>query len=356
MFLKQSAFGLDLSDVSIKLALLEKEKGGIILTSYNRQEIPENVIEEGEIKKEDILIATIKQALAQTKGKPIKTRRCVVSLPETESFIRMVQLPKMKKEEIDEAIKWEAEANIPLSYEEIYLDWQIIKPPTNHQKQYDILIGALPKKLVDDYLTLLEKAELQPVVFEIESVATARALIENGLSIKPILIIDLGAKKTSFAIFSGRAIHFTASLPVSNISLIKTIAKNLNVDFATAKKLKFEIGLDKKTKKGKVFEALGPPLLELVKKIQEYIEFYNTHVPIKHTLDGQINKVLLCGGGANLAGLPSFLSKQLQLDVEVGNPWVNILKPPIKKIPEIPYEESIAFTTALGLALRGINL
>lgn len=356
IFTQPTAFGLDLSDLSLKIAYLKKERSGLVLASYGRQEIPEGVIDQGEIKKEEVLIEIIKKAIIEIRGLPLKTKYCVVSLPETEAFIHMIQLPKMKKEEIEEAVKWEAESHIPFSIDEVYLDWQIIKPISNHQDYNDILIGALTKKLVDPYLEVLKKADLKPFVFEIESIAIARALIKNNFSLKPIMIIDLGARRTSFIIFSGRAVHFTASLPISNNYLIEEIAKNLKVDKTEAKRVKFEIGLDKDKEGGKVFEALLPSLTELVKQIKKYIEFYYTHSLPGHFRDGEVSKILLCGGGANLIGLPLFLSRELKMAVEIGNPWVNILKSPPEKIPELPYEQSIAFTTALGLALRGQSL
>jgi Tfp pilus assembly PilM family ATPase len=64
---------------------------------------------------------------------------------------------------------------------------------------------------------------------------------------------------------------------------------------------------------------------------------------------------MLCGGGANLKGLPQFLSERLKIPVVCGNPWVNILKPPIKSIPELSYQESLTYVTALGLALRDVS-
>lgn len=346
-------FGLDLSDLSLKIAHLKKEKEGLVLASYGRAEIPEGVIEQGEIKKEEVLIQIIKKAISEIKGLPLKTKYCVVSLPETEAFIHLLQLPKMKKEEISEAVKWEAESHIPFPINEVYFDWQIIQPVRDGQDYYDILIGALSKKLVDPYLEVFKKAGLKPLVFEIESIAIARALVENNFSLKPIMIIDLGSRRTSFIIFSGRTVHFTASLAISNNYLIEEIAKNLKVDMTQAKRLKFEVGLDKNKEGGKVFEALLPSLTELVKQIEKYIEFYQTHSLPGHFKDGEVAKILLCGGGANLIGLTLFLSKELKTMVEIGNPWVNILKSSPEKIPELPYEQSIAYTTCLGLALRG---
>ena len=69
----------------------------------------------------------------------------------------------------------------------------------------------------------------------------------------------------------------------------------------------------------------------------------------------EVEKILLCGGGANLKGLANFLALELKSPVELGNPWINILPEPLKEIPELPYEKSLSYTSTLGLALRGIK-
>jgi Tfp pilus assembly PilM family ATPase len=63
-------------------------------------------------------------------------------------------------------------------------------------------------------------------------------------------------------------------------------------------------------------------------------------------------KIILSGQGSNLPGLVGFLASSLNTKVEIGNPWVNILKEEIKEVPDISFENSLGYTTALGLALK----
>lgn len=358
-FFQQSAFGLDLSDLSLKIIKLKKKGGEIALTSFCRKEIPRGIIEKGRIKKEEELIRIINEAMADVKGEPLKTKLCIVSVPEIEAFIRIIQLPLMKKEELEEAIQWEAEANIPMPLNEIYLDWQIIakrKPFESKSNDHqNILIGALSKKLVDDYLEIIKRAGLIPLSFEIESIATTRALIKNEFIQKPVIIVDLGAERTSFIIFSDSAVCFTSNLPIGNNKLVEMIAKTLNISQEKARCLKFEIGLDRTKKGEEVFSALVPSMTELTEKIKECVNFYQDHPLPDFFPAGQIAEIILCGGGANLIGLDNFIFSETKIKTRIGNPWINILAPDFKKIPELPYKESITYTTALGLALRGLT-
>jgi len=352
--LKPEAFGLDISDLSLKIAKLKKKKGLFSLASFGEMEITPGIIEGGEVKNKEELAKAIKEAISKVKGEKIKTKYVFCSLPEEKAFLQIIQMPMMKEEELKKAVYFEAENYIPLPMEEVYLDFQIVKPVLNHLDHFDVLIVAMPKEIVDSYVFSLKKANLVPAVLEIESQSIARALIKNEVSPSPLLLIDLGATRISFIIFSGYSLRFTSSIPISSQKFSQTISENLKISLADAEKLKIKYGLEGE-EGGKIFEVLKPLFKNSVKKIEDYLFYYHTHIHHEHLpLDSkEVEKIYLCGGGANLKGLTNFLSLELKIPVELGNPWVNILPEPLKEVPELSYEKSLAFATALGLALRG---
>ena len=390
--LKPESFGLDISDLSLKIIKLKKGRKFFTLSSFGKEEIEPGIIKGGEIKDEKKLAEIIKEAIKKVRGGKLKTNYVVASLPEEKAFLQVIQMPRLPEEDLKSAVIYEAENYIPTPLEEVYLDYQIVPPIYDHLDHLDILIAALPKKTVDPYLSALKLAGFVPKVLEIESLAIARALIKGGATTQPILLIDLGATRTSFIIFSGQSLRFTTSIPVSSTSFTEIISKNLGVTLAEAERLKIKYGLEEKIKinigdektnikkeRGKIFEALIPALIDLVQQIKRYLDYYQTHASHEHLPpttfqknnsnkhkpqkvvgglppDGKgISKIYLCGGGANLKGLCELLSLELKIPVEMGNPWVNILIKEKKEVPELSFEESLKYTTALGLALRGIR-
>jgi len=103
--------------------------------------------------------------------------------------------------------------------------------------------------------------------------------------------------------------------------------------------------------KGKTFEALIPGLVDLVQQIKRYLDYYQAHCSSFDLPSeiGKVKKIILSGGGANLAGLSDFLELEIGIPVEIGNPWINI-----GETKNFPKEKSLAFTTAIGLAQQGI--
>lgn len=363
--LKPEAFGLNISDLSLRVIKLKKRRKSLGLVSFNEAEIKPGIVEKGEIKNEKVLADTIKEAISKTEGEKIKTKYVVASLPEKKAFLQVIQMPLMEKEELKKAVYFEAENYIPLPIKEVYLDFQIVRPIVNHLDHFDILLVALPKEIVDSYVSCLKKAGLIPKVLEIESQAIARALIKNKVIPHPYLLIDFGKTDTNFIIFSGFSLRFTSSIPISSQKLTQSISHNLKVDLVKARELKIQYGLERSQLKNKnerregmkVFEAIAPLFEDLIKQIENYLTYYHTHVHHEHLpLDSkEVEKVLLYGSNANLKGLTDFLSLKLKIPVELGNPWVNILPEPLKEVPDLSYERSLSYTTALGLALRGVE-
>jgi len=353
--LKPDAFGLDISDLSLKIVKLEKRGKYFDLASFGEVKMKPGIIRKGKIKKEEVLIKIIKDALKKIRGKTMKTKYVVASLPEGKSFLQVIQMPKMDKEDLKSAVIYEAENYIPLAIENVYLDSQVVPPLYNHLDHLDILIAALPKETVDPYVSCLKKAGLRIKALEIESLSIARALIKDEVTPFPILLIDLGATRTGFIIFSGHSLRFTSSIPVSSQNFTEIISKTLNLNLLQAEKLKLRHGLKDK----KVFDALIPPLTDLTEQVRKYLDYYQSHASHEHLPpNGKgVRKIFLCGGGAQLKGLVAFLSSQLKIPVEIGNPWINILRPasPPGKQTSIFGGKPLGYVTALGLALRGIK-
>ncbi len=354
--LEKDVFGLDISDRSLKLVSLKKKKNSFVLDSFNHMEIEPGIIEEGVIKNEDALAKIIRALCKNTKGKRIKTKYVAVSLPEEKSFLQVIQMPKMEAADLVSAVPYEAENYIPLPMSEVYLDFQRIIPTKDHLDHLDVLIVATPKKIVNSYVSCLKKAGLIPVIFEVESQAIARALIKNDVSERPIALLDFGKTSTDFIVFAGRSIQFTCSLPISSQQLTQALATALQIDLDKAEKIKVKCDVSnpkKDQKSGKILEALNPIFEELTQQIKKYINFYQDHASHEHLSSNyKIEKLLLCGGGVNLKGFPKLLSEKLGISAELGDFWTNLSS---KKPTDAMYKDSLSFTTALGLALRGMN-
>jgi type IV pilus assembly protein PilM len=344
---KQEYLGLDISDLSLKAAQFKHNvKNQPTLVGLGRIELATGIFEEGELKQPEILINSIVNLLNKPQIGKFTTTYVNASLPETKTFIKMIDVPPMSYEEIPEAIKWEAEHHIPIPIEETYWDWQQIGKPSKANSRLPILLGVAPKNIVESYAQALKGARLIPTAFEIEAESICRSLLPLDTSTirDAIIIIDIGATRTSLIVFDNNTIQFTVSLPISGLKITQTISNKLSLSEMQAEKAKVLCGLDPKKCHGAMAEILHSVMDELIHRINEAIIFYQEHFSGGH----KINQIILCGGGSNFKSIDQYLNERLELTVRRGDPWNNIdsnhspLKP----------NELAAYTTAIGLALR----
>ena len=344
-----NSFGLDFSDRAIKVAQLEKKGERKTLRSYRREVIPEGIIVDGEIKKPEELVPYIKSALLNASPEPVRSKFVIYSIPETKGFIRVINIPAARRDDLENAVFSEIEQFFPISPEESYIDWQVLS--TDENGNMDILAAAVPQTIVDSYSEALGMAGLKPVAAEIESIAISRSLIDEKLSQKPTLIIDLGKDRTGFIIFKAPTVQFTASIPICGDELTKTIARKLSISEEKAEKLKDKCGLSYKGECAKVFEAMDSSLAEMTGYIERLLGYYHEH----YKNEPDIAKVIICGGESRMIGISSLLSLKIKKEIEKGNPWVNVMPTGMTELPPISRNDSLIFVTVLGLALRGLE-
>lgn len=175
-----SAFGIDLSDLSIKAVVIQREHRRDIVLSYGAVALPSGAIIDGEIQRPEVIQQAITDLLHRAGPKKITSKNVICSLPETKEFLRILTIPKMKPEDVGEAIKWEIEANIPLTLEQVYYDWQILDERfVAEENKMSILVVVVERSVVDQFVSVLEGSGLTVVGLETESVAQARALLSE---------------------------------------------------------------------------------------------------------------------------------------------------------------------------------
>lgn len=345
-----SSFGLDLSDLSIKAVLLDRTGNQDSIVSFGSVPLPMGSVVDGEIMEPEAVKNAITKLLKESGPKKIKTRKVICSLPETKAFLRVIPLPAMEKSEVKEAIKWEIEANIPLTLDQVYYDWQVLDLNLTQEKgKMNVLVVAVARSSVDQFQAVLESAGLEVIGLETESIAQARSLLPENDEKNTTLIVDIGDRRTSFFISVGATPCFTSSVPLSSQMITDAISKSLNIPFAEAEKLKIMQGLGSLAMKSPVLKAVAPVLQNILEEIEKSIDFYLSNL---HYSD-KIDSIIFCGGGANMQGLLPYFSRSLGRPIEFGNPWVNVHLG--KQLPIIERKRAVQYSTAIGLALRGLD-
>ena len=169
------------------------------------------------------------------------------------------------------------------------------------------------------------------------------------------MVVDFGRTRTSFAIVSQGIIRFTSTVSLAGADLDKALVQTFKIELFAAERMKKERGLVRTKENQEVFNALLPVVSAIRDEISRHLLFWQGHAVHAHSSKPEVAKLYLCGGESNLIGLGEYLAYDLKLPVVLANPWVNIASFE-DYVPEITYNESLSYATALGLALRSVNL
>lgn len=344
-FLLLPAVGLDVSDRSVKY--VEFETTGLAkIKKFGEYTMPPGIIEEGKIKNKPEAI----KILSNLK-KDWGLKNVIASLPEDEAFIVRMKIPPMKKKEIRGSIELQLEEYIPLPPEKCIFDFELINPLQEVEKVgADVSVSVLPKVVAEDYLEVFSMAGLEPLSFEIEAQAIARALVKKG---EPgtSMIVDIGKIHTGFSVVSADQVIFTSIIGLGGANITFCLQKALGLETEAANKLKEEKGLLRSKENSEVFAALLPPVSALKDEIKQRFIYWQNHYDKDEGQRASIDKVILVGGQSTLPGFREYLEEHLETPVVLGNPWTNIPLSP-EDLPPIDYNNSMRYVTALGLALK----
>lgn len=351
-FIRLPVAGLDISDRTIKYVKFSDRRGAEI-ESFGEKEIADGVIVDGRIEREQDFVVLLTE-LRVVLGGRWQPMGIAASLPEEKSFLRLISLPHVKKEEVAGALRWQIEGQIPLPAQDLAYDYEVVEPfAPLFDDHLDVVVTAFPKAVVESYVRVLKKAGFQPVALELESQAIARAVLGGARSPDTAVVVDMGRFRTSIAVCAAGSVLFTATVPVGGRALEEAIAKFLAIGADEAAALKKEHGLMIDVYEGKIFAILAPLVDMLAGELGRTIAYYESHISHIHGGSPGVRRVLLSGGDANLLGLDTYLASRIRVPVSAADPFHESRSGSLYPIPDIPRNESLAFAAAIGLARHG---
>lgn len=350
-----SFFGVDLGNTGVKAVQLAKENKGIVLKNYVYLDNERKLNEDGSFERKnagaisDQVIEDMKLVVNSAK---IGNKKVVMSIPTSSAFSYIVTLPKMPQGALGKAVDFEARKYIPLPLEEVVFAWSVVssekvqnKPGAHAAESLRVLLIAIPKEISARYMEIARSFNLDLIALETESFALARSLVGKREGV--YLIVDMGSRITSVTVVEDGLVGETRNIAsVGGEEITKVIASGFNVNEQRAETMKKEIGLDN-TREQKLSEIIDPIFSMVVAEIRKNADTY------LHGGERQIAGVIFTGGISAMPGFQNYFSRALNMPVEMGNPFRDIVYDPVleEKIKTLcPF-----FAVGVGLALRGFD-
>jgi len=333
--------GIDFGTHSVKAV----ELSGISTNKPTLVNLGSQVTPKGVINSEDIAdqkkLADVLKRLYDASA--IKNRQVVMALPEFSVFTRFFELPGVKKEELKEAVYYEAKQYIPLPLNEVQLDYVPIGFNTEKNAPR-VLVVAAAKKVVNIYVNIAAQAGLDLLSIETESVAMGRAMYKSTGK-NTLVMLDFGANSTDMSIISEGYLVFSQSIAIGSDSLTQAVVNKFNLDTQRAEEFKRNYGLVDNVLEGKILSVLTPIIESILVEVRRGVEFFKGR-----TLSIAPTDYVLSGDGALLPGLKEYVAKSLNANVMIAMPWNNIIID--KRFEDIAMKGAPSYSVAIGLALK----
>lgn len=329
--LNKKSIGLDIADRTIEAVELESSGGGFTVLNLVSANLPEGVVENGQIKDKTKLAEALKVVFADTRFKPLTVRKVVFGLPESQVFLHNFNLGRHDKKDRDELILQEVKLNVPIKEDDLVFSYKILSETLTGAR---VLIVATNGKLVKEWLDFFKSIDIEVEILDIETLAIFRGLYAT-LPQKPVCVLDMGSRTTNICIFDQFGLRYSFASFIAGDALTQAIARARNIDVKEAEDQKTSDGLASRSKKN--IAALNGELKKIEDSINEALDFFKTET------NEYVEEIVMVGGTSQLKGLEEKWKKVFNRNVYLGASRLHYNKMPL------------TYIEATGLAIRGLD-
>jgi type IV pilus assembly protein PilM len=359
----KKGIGIEITSEKVNLVQLRRKgQSSYKLVTYGSVELPEGTVEEGRILDPVALGEIIRSLLADKK---IKVKKVATALPGRETVSRLIRLPaEIPDIELREMVlNQEASLYLPFPREDADVDYQKLGTALDDDgiERIEILMVATPKEVTDSYMQALEIAQLQVDVVEVSSFALIRAM-HNELSrfstlAEAVAIVDIEYEATEITVTVDGVPQFSRTFPIGTAQIQNAQLRAINLpprrttDMEMLSSTVVPVqSMDTASLAGgggtpgdaAIMRVVG----DLSDELRRSIDFYTSQSP-----GSDVVQLLIAGPGACIGQLNEFFSQRLGIAAVAVDPLTAV---GVTVDGDIPIEERMAMSVALGLGLREV--
>jgi len=353
--MNKGVIGLDIGSRVIKAIQFKESNNGYQLERFGTISIPPELIVDGSILDSPRVVEAIKELIANTK---IKTKDTVLSVSGHSSvIIKRISLPEMTEEELSESIKFEAEQYVPFDIEDVNLDFQILGPGED-DGQIDVVIVAVKKDKIEEYVSTVKEAGLRPIIVDVDAFA-----LENMYEInyeiednRNVALVNIGANTINMNIIKGGFSLFTRDSALGSNVHSEALQRDFALSYEDAENLKRgeEVVVKSRNQtltinEPQVVKTLENASEEIIGEIGRSLDYFRNA-----TVQEDVDEMIISGGCVNINDFQNILSDRLGIEVNKAEPLKNISIP---KNFDREYLQEIEplLAVTIGLALRRVG-
>lgn len=305
------------------------ENGTVAITGSAIAGLPAGAFHEGEVLDPDLLASSLKEMFSQSK----LSKQVRLGVGNQRVVVRTVRLPALEDpKEMEAAVRFQAQEQIPMPLDQAVLEHQVVGGVPAEEggiPQVDVMVVAARREMISSFVQPLRQAGLQPVGVDLSAFGMIRALAPAAVAAQTgetppqaILYCNFG-DITNLAVARGASCMFTRISHVGLEPIVAELGNTLGLIPEHALQWITYVGLEREPA-----ELDGDPaLLEGVRRAAERgvsaladelrlsLDYYGAQESAL-----AVERIVLCGPGSAIGGLPARLEAALGLPVAVPRP------------------------------------
>lgn len=343
----KTLLGLNIGSGYIKIVELKDSGSVYTLSNFGLAVLPADAIVDGTIMDTAAVVKTLKALITNLK---LKKKKICTSISGHSVIIKKVTLPSVDENTLEETILQEATQHIPYDISDVNLDFQVIGPNQEAKENLDLILVAVKKETINDYIMVIEEAGLESVVVDVDTFALSNSFSHNYAENNEELIalIDIGAHMTSINVVSQGLSIFSRNINSGSRLITEQLQKRFSLSYQKAEKLKLGSAAGIDIEPAAAREVIKDAAFPIHNEITKAVEFFHS----SNSSGERLSSILLSGGGALTYGLSQSIEKSTGIDTQLIDPFRNLIIP--EKNFDLDYIQASAplAAVAVGLALR----
>jgi type IV pilus assembly protein PilM len=284
---------------------------------------------EGEVVDPDRLTAALKSLFAEHK----LSKQVRLGVGNQRVVVRTVRLPVIENpKEMEAAVRFQAQEQIPMPLDQAVLEHQVVggvPAGEGSTPQVDVIVVAARRDMVSSFVEPIRRAGLQPVGIDLSAFGMIRALAEVEVGVEngerpstAVLYCNLG-DVTNLAVARGTSCLFTRVSHVGLDAIADGLATGRGLVPEHAAQWLTYVGLERPVEEiegdpetvAAARQALEDGVTGLIDELRLSLDYYGAQESAL-----PVERIVLCGPGSTIAGLPGHMEAGLGFQLGVSRP------------------------------------
>lgn len=207
--------GIQIGEQHIKLVVIRRKRKEWVILKEMMEKLPKDIVKNGEVLQPEILGLKIKNILLTNK---IRANHVSVFIEELLFFVRQIRLPKMPKKEVQKAIEYKAQLEIPVDVNDLIIRYYPLERQVSEDgeslEQYVLI--AVYKSMIEKLVKAIHAAGLSIHVLGLEPESIYQGLTYKDKTYdfhKNVLIGRIDTNRMMLSVFTNGKLVYSRYLP-----------------------------------------------------------------------------------------------------------------------------------------------